>query len=59
MISYDELSAENKERYEDDFAKDNAVPELIPSAALNKLDVYKRQGQHRLANRKDNFKEDS
>lgn len=37
VISYDELSAENKERYEDDFAKDNAVPELIPSAALNKF----------------------
>jgi type I restriction enzyme R subunit len=36
-ITYDDLSAEDKERYEDDFAEDGYVPDFIPSAALNKF----------------------
>lgn len=34
-ITYDELSEEDKERYEEDFAEDDAIPDFIPSAALN------------------------
>jgi type I restriction enzyme R subunit len=34
-ITYDDLSEEDKERYEDDFIEDGALPEFIPSAALN------------------------
>ncbi len=36
-ITYDELSDEDKERYEDDFAEDGYVPDFIPSAQLNKF----------------------
>ena len=36
-ITYDDLSEEDKKRYEDDFAEDDTVPEFIPSAALNKF----------------------
>ncbi len=36
-IVYDELSEEDKARYEDDFAEDEALPEEIPSQALNKF----------------------
>ena len=36
-IVYDELSKEDKERYEDDFIEDGAVPDFIPSEALNKF----------------------
>lgn len=36
-ITYDELSEEDKGRYEDDFAEDGHVPEFIPSARLNKF----------------------
>lgn len=36
-ITYDELSEEDKGRYEDDFAEDGYVPEYIPSAKLNKF----------------------
>lgn len=36
-ITYDELSEEDKERYEDDFAEDGYIPDFIPSADLNKF----------------------
>lgn len=36
-IAYDDLSDEDKERYEDDFIEDDRMPEFIPSAALNKF----------------------
>lgn len=36
-ISYDELSEEDKERYEEDFAEDGYVPDFVPSTALNKF----------------------
>lgn len=36
-ITYDELSDEDKARYEEDFAEDDYVPDFIPSAALNKF----------------------
>ena len=36
-ITYDDLSDEDKERYEDDFIEDGVMPEFIPSAALNKF----------------------
>lgn len=36
-ITYDELSDEDKARYEDDFAEDGYIPDLIPSSALNKF----------------------
>ena len=36
-ITYDELSEEDKERYEDDFTEDGVMPEFIPSAKLNKF----------------------
>ena len=34
-ITYEELSDEDKERYEDDFTEDGAMPDSIPSQALN------------------------
>lgn len=36
-ITYDDLSDEDKERYEDDFAEDDHIPDFIPSAALNQF----------------------
>lgn len=36
-ITYDDLSDADKERYEDDFAEDDYIPDFIPSAALNKF----------------------
>lgn len=36
-IVYDELSDEDKERYEDDFIEDGQLPEYIPSESLNKF----------------------
>lgn len=36
-ITYDDLSPEDKERYEDDFAEDGTLPVFIPSAAMNKF----------------------
>lgn len=36
-ITYDDLSQEDKERYEDDFAEDGYVPDFIPSTQLNKF----------------------
>jgi len=36
-ISYDDLSDEDKERFEDDFIEDGLMPEFIPSAQLNKF----------------------
>lgn len=36
-ITYDDLSEEDKERYEDDFAEDGEMPQFIPSAQLNKF----------------------
>lgn len=36
-ITYDDLSDEDKERYEDDFIEDGMIPDFIPSAALNKF----------------------
>lgn len=36
-ITYDELSDEDKERYEDDFIEDGQMPEFIPSEKLNKF----------------------
>ena len=36
-ISYDDLSDEDKARYEDDFAEDGGMPEFIPPAELNKF----------------------
>lgn len=36
-IVYDELSQEDKARYEDDFAEDDYIPDFIPSAKLNKF----------------------
>ena len=36
-ITYDDLSDEDKERYEDDFIEDDRMPDFIPSAALNKF----------------------
>lgn len=34
-ITYDDLSEEDKGRYEDDFAEDGYMPDFIPSAELN------------------------
>ena len=34
-ITYDDLSDEDKERYEDDFIEDGMIPQYIPSAAIN------------------------
>ena len=36
-ITYDDLSPEDKQRYEDDFAEDGSMPDFIPSAQLNKF----------------------
>lgn len=36
-ITYDDLSDEDKERYEDDFIEDGMMPDFIPSTALNKF----------------------
>ena len=36
-IFYDDLSDEDKERYEEDFAEDDGMPEYIPSSELNKF----------------------
>ncbi len=36
-ITYDDLSDEDKDRYEDDFIEDGMMPEFIPSAQLNKF----------------------
>lgn len=36
-ITYDDLSEEDKARYEDDFTEDGIMPEFIPSAALNQF----------------------
>ena len=36
-IVYDELSDEDKARYEDDFAEDDTMPDFIPPPALNKF----------------------
>lgn len=36
-ITYDDLSEEDKARYEDDFIEDGVMPEFIPSAALNEF----------------------
>lgn len=36
-ITYDDLSDEDKERYEDDFAEDGYLPDFIPSSQLNKF----------------------
>ena len=36
-ITYEDLSDEDKERYEEDFIEDGVMPEFIPSAALNQF----------------------
>lgn len=36
-IHYDDLSDEDKARYEDDFAEDELLPDFIPSTELNKF----------------------
>ncbi len=36
-ITYDKLSDEDKERFEEDFIEDGVMPEFIPSADLNKF----------------------
>ena len=36
-ITYDDLSDEDKERFEDDFIEDGLMPDFIPSAQLNKF----------------------
>ncbi|MCR4717891.1 MAG: DEAD/DEAH box helicase family protein [Lachnospiraceae bacterium] len=36
-ITYDELSDEDKERYEEDFVEDGHIPDFIPSSKLNKF----------------------
>ena len=36
-IVYDELSDEDKERYEEDFTEDDSMPEFIPSEELNRF----------------------
>lgn len=36
-ITYDDLSEEDRRRYEDDFAEDGYIPDFIPSAELNKF----------------------
>ncbi|MBR4473535.1 MAG: DEAD/DEAH box helicase family protein [Oscillospiraceae bacterium] len=36
-IHYDDLSEEDKERYEDDFVEDEVLPDFIPSSDLNKF----------------------
>ena len=34
-ITYDELSDDDRERYEDDFTEDGVMPDFVPSQALN------------------------
>lgn len=41
-ISYDDLSDEDKERYESDFAEDGEMPEFVTSAELNRF-VFNQQ----------------
>ena len=36
-ITYDDLSEEDKQRYEDDFTEDDNIPDFIPSAQLNRF----------------------
>ena len=36
-ITYDDLSEKDKQRYEDDFAEDDGMPDFIPPAALNQF----------------------
>lgn len=36
-IAYDELSDEDKERYEEDFSIDGGMPDFVPSDSLNKF----------------------
>lgn len=36
-ITYDDLSDADKERYEEDFVEDGALPDFVPSAKLNKF----------------------
>lgn len=36
-ITYDDLSEEDKQRYEDDFIEDGLLPDFIPSAEMNKF----------------------
>ena len=36
-ITYDDLSDDDKERYEEDFVEDGMMPDFIPSAQLNKF----------------------
>lgn len=36
-ITYDDLSEKDRQRYEDDFAEDDGMPDFIPSAALNQF----------------------
>ena len=36
-ITYDDLSDEDKQRYEDDFTEDDYLPDFIPSEKLNKF----------------------
>lgn len=36
-ITYDELSEEDRKRYEDDFTEDDRMPDFIPSAKLNRF----------------------
>lgn len=36
-ITYDELSDEDKERYEEDFTEDGILPDFVPSEKLNKF----------------------
>jgi type I restriction enzyme R subunit len=36
-ITYDDLSDEDKERFEEDFIEDDLLPDFIPSALLNKF----------------------
>ena len=36
-ITYEDLSEEDKARYEEDFAEDGFIPEFIPSGAMNKF----------------------
>lgn len=36
-ITYEDLSEEDKERYEEDFTEDEYMPDFIPSAALNQF----------------------
>ena len=38
-ITYDDLSDEDKERYEDDFIEDDALPDFIPSDRLEQVCV--------------------